>query len=190
MEELQNMMLTKDSMELVYWGLAIAATVVFCIQAVMLFIGFDTDADFSGGDADFDADGLHLVSFKTVVCFILGFGWTGAFTYNMLENKAVVAVIALAAGVCFMMLIAFLLGQVLKLSKDNTFTTSKVVGITAEVYLRIPGGDEPGKITVSHEGSTHELMAFADATIATGARVTITHVVSDDSVFVAPIELV
>lgn len=189
MEELQTILHTKDTMELVYWGLAVASTIVFCIQAVMLFIGFDTDADFSGGDAAFDTDGLHLVSFKTVVCFLLGFGWTGAFAYGSLENKSIVALIALAAGVCFMMLIAFLLSQVLKLSKDNTFTTNKVVGLSAEVYLRIPGGNDPGKVTVSHEGSTHELLAFADAPVATGARVTISHVVDEGSVFVTPVEL-
>lgn len=189
MEELQNMFQTKDTMELVYWGLAIAATTVFCIQAVMLFVGFDTDSDFSGGDAEFDADGLHLVSFKTIVCFLLGFGWTGAVTYKTLDDKAVVALIALAAGVCFMMLIAFLLSQVLKLSKDNTFTARKVVGLKGEVYLRIPGGDEPGKVTVSSEGSTHELLAFADTPIATGAHVTVAHVVDEGSVFVKPIEM-
>lgn len=187
MQELQTLVQTMDVMELVYWAIALAATVAFCIQTAMLFIGFDTDSDFSGGDADFDADGLHLISVKTIACFLLGFGWTGALLYPNLESKSVVALIALAVGVCFMMLIAFLFKQVLKLSKDNTFSTRQVVGETAEVYLRIPGGKDCGKITVSHEGSTHELLAMADSPIATGEKVCIERAIDESTVFVAPL---
>ena len=185
MEELQKMVQTMDVMEMIYWGTAIVASVVFCIQSVMLFVGFDTDADFSGGDADFDADGVQLVSVKTLVCFLLGFGWTGAIAYPLLDDKSVVAILAIAVGVAFMFVIAFLLKQVLKLSKDNTFTASRAAGLTAEVYLRIPGGKEPGKVTVSYEGSTHELTAFADTEIATGAKVTVERAIDASSVFVA-----
>lgn len=188
MQELKNIIETMDTMEIVYWAIALVATVAFCIQTAMLVIGFDTDSDFSGGDADFDADGLHLISVKTIACFLLGFGWTGALLYPNLESKSVVALIALAVGVCFMMLIAFLLGQVLKLSKDNTFSTRQIVGETAEVYLRIPGGKDCGKITVSHEGSTHELLAMAESPIATGEKVRVESVIDEGTVFVAPLD--
>lgn len=174
-----------DVMEMIYWGTAIVASVVFCIQTVMLIVGFDADADFSGGDVDFDADGLNLVSVKTLVCFLLGFGWTGAFLYPVADNKYAVAAWAVAVGIGFMFLIAFLLKQVLKLSKDNTFSTVHVVGETAEVYLRIPGGTEAGKVTVSHEGSMHELLAFADEEILTGQKVHIVSVIDEGSVRVA-----
>lgn len=173
-----------DVMEMIYWGTAAVASVVFCIQSVMLFAGFDTDTDFSGGDAAFDADGLSLISVKTIVCFLLGFGWTGAFLYPMLDDKTVVGVVAVGVGVAFMLLIAFLLKQVLKLSKDNSFTTKMVVGYTADVYLRIPGGKEPGKIMVSYEGSLHELVAYADDECATGEKVTIVEALDESSVHV------
>lgn len=187
MEELLTMVQNMDIMEMIYWGTAIVASIVFCFQTIMLFVGFDTDADFSGGDGDFDTDGIHLVSVKTVSCFLLGFGWTGVIAYPHADNKYVVAGIALGVGLVFMLLIAFLLKQVLKLSKDNTFTTLKVEGITAEVYLRIPGGDDYGKITVSHEGSTHELLAYADDEIPTGHKVVIERVIDESSVVVRPI---
>lgn len=184
MEELQEMVRKMDAMEMIYAATALIASVVFIIQTIMLFVGFDTDADFSGGDADFDAQGINLVSVKTVVCFLMGFGWTGVLLAPVVESPYVVAGIATAVGVCFMLLIALLLRQVLKLSKDNTFSIHNTVGLTAEVYLRIPGGDEAGKVTVSLDGSTHELLAFADSEIPTGARVTIDHVIDEGSVFV------
>lgn len=184
MEDLQTLVQTKDIMELIYWAIALVASVVFLIQTIMLFVGFDTDADFSGGDVDFDADGLHLVSVKTITCFLLGCGWTGALAYPLLESKVVVALLAVAMGVVFMLLIAFLLKQVLKLSQDNSFSTARVVGETAEVYLRIPGGKEPGKIMVSYEGSMHELLALADEEIATQKRVTVERAIDQSTVFV------
>lgn len=187
MEELQQLLQDMDAMEIVYWVVALVGAVAFCIQTIMLFAGFDTDADFSGGDVDFDADGLQLVSVKTIVCFLLGFGWTGALIYPVLDSKTIVALIAVAVGVSFMLLIAFLLKQVLKLSRDNTFDTEQIIGATAEVYLRIPGGRENGKITVSHYGSMHELLAFADSEIATGERVKVIEAIDESSVKVEPV---
>lgn len=184
MEELQTLVQEMDIMEMIYWGTAVVASVVFCIQTIMLFVGFDTDADFSGGDVDFDADGLNLVSVKTISCFLLGFGWTGVMIYPVVDDKYIVAGVSFGVGLVFMVLIAFLLKQVLKLSKDNTFTTLSIEGTTAEVYLRIPGGEECGKITVSHEGSTHELLAYADSEIPTGRKVIIDRIIDESSVFV------
>lgn len=187
MEELQNLVQNMDVMEMIYWGTALVASVVFCIQTIMLFVGFDADADFSGGDVDFDADGMNLVSVKTVVCFLLGFGWTGVIGYPITDNKNILAGIAVGVGVAFMFLIALLLKQVLRLSKDNSFSTRHVVGATAEVYLRIPGGEERGKITVSHEGSLHELLAMADCPIATGQKVKVADVIDEGCVRVVPL---
>lgn len=184
MEELQKIVQQMGIMEMIYWATAVVATVVFVIQTLMLFVGFDADADFSGGDADFDADGISLVSVKTISCFLLGFGWTGAILTRAVDNAALVAGIAIAVGFAFMLIIVFLLKQVLRLSRDNSFSTKYVVDSIAEVYLRIPGGDEPGKIIVSYEGSAHELLAFSDSPIATGAKVNVTKAIDESSVYV------
>lgn len=172
----------------VYWGLAIIASLVFTIQTILLFVGFDTDADFSGGDVAFDVDGLALVSVKTIACFLLGFGWGGVLLSPEIENGWVVALLSLGVGVIFMLGAWWLLRQVLTLSQDNTFHAEKVVGYTADVYLRIPAdGQKSGKITVSYEGSLHELPAFNATTeeIPTGAKVRIVEAIDDATVRVA-----
>ena len=66
-----------DPMTYIYWGVAIISSLVFTIQTLLLFVGFDADGNFDGGDVSFDVDGLALVSVKTVACFLLGFGWCG-----------------------------------------------------------------------------------------------------------------
>ena len=117
----------------IYWGIALISSLVFTIQTIMLFVGFDTDADFSGGDVAFDVDGLALVSVKTVACFLLGFGWSGVILAPLFENAWVVALISLGIGALFMFGAWILLKQVLTLSQDNTFHADKIVGYTADV---------------------------------------------------------
>lgn len=182
MNEQLTLLQSMDVMEIVYWAVAAVSSVIFLIQATMLVVGFDADADLSGGDASFDADGVHLLSVKTLVCFLLGFGWTGAIFYPIVDNKSVVGIIAVAVGVTFMFLIAFLMTQVMRLSRDNTFTTANAIDKVGEVYLRIPGGDEAGKIMVSHLGSMHELAAFSADEIPTGTKVRITAAIDPESV--------
>lgn len=173
----------QDPMLYAYWAAAIVATVVFVIQTIMLFVGFDTDSDFSGGDASFDADGLQLLSVKTVACFVLGFGWTGVIFYPHIEHPLLLAGVALLVGLGFMVGIAFLLKQVLRLSQDNTFHLKQSVGSVGEVYLRIPPAG-CGKITVSIEGSMHELHAVSShlEELPTGSKVRIVEAIDDDTV--------
>jgi len=169
----------------IYWGIALISSLVFTIQTIMLFVGFDTDADFSGGDVAFDVDGLALVSVKTVACFLLGFGWSGVILAPLFENAWVVALISLGIGALFMFGAWILLKQVLTLSQDNTFHADKIVGYTADVYLRIPAdADKSGKVMVSYEGSLHELQAFnaSEEDIPTGAKVRIVEVIDDATV--------
>ena len=169
----------------IYWGIALISSLVFTIQTSMLFVGFDTDADFSGGDVAFDVDGLALVSVKTVACFLLGFGWSGVILAPLFENAWVVALISLGIGALFMFGAWILLKQVLTLSQDNTFHADKIVGYTADVYLRIPAdADKSGKIMVSYEGSLHELQAFNAGAeeIPTGAKVHIVEAIDDATV--------
>ena len=169
----------------IYWGIALISSLVFTIQTMMLFVGFDTDADFSGGDVAFDVDGLALVSVKTVACFLLGFGWSGVILAPLFENAWVVALISLGIGALFMFGAWILLKQVLTLSQDNTFHADKIVGYTADVYLRIPAdADKSGKIMVSYEGSLHELQAFNAGAeeIPTGAKVHIVEAIDDATV--------
>lgn len=192
-----NEFLAMETMQQTYWIIAAISSLVFVVQAIMTFAGFDAEADADipdapddlpsgGGDAAFDADGFHLVSVKSVVCFLLGFGWTGALCWNSVQSRILLAMIALVVGLIFMACIAFLMYQVLKLNKDNTFHVDQVIGRNAEVYLRIPAArQDSGKVTISHNGSMHELEALTDGdAIPTGAKVRIVQKVDGDTVIV------
>ena len=184
-----------DGMLQVYWILAAVSSIILIIQAIMTFIGFDADSDVDmstapdqipeSGDAAFDAAGFHLVSVKSVICFILGFGWTGVLCWNYIPNRVLLGLLAAVVGLIFMSLIAFLLFQMMKLNRDNTFRVEQTIGLPADVYLRIPGNrKQTGKITVSLNGSTHELEALSDTDIPTGAKVRIKEIVQAETVLV------
>ena len=187
-----------DGMLQVYWILAAISSIIFIIQAIMTFIGFDADSDVDmstapdqipeSGDAAFDAAGFHLVSVKSVICFILGFGWTGVLCWNYIPNRVLLGLLAVVVGLIFMSLIAFLLFQMMKLNRDNTFRVEQTIGLPADVYLRIPANrKQTGKITVSLNGSTHELEAVSDTDIPTGAKVRIKEIVQGETVLVEKI---
>lgn len=189
--------LTLPPMLQVYWALAIIASVIFIIQAIMIFVGFDadTDVDFDSADslpesggADFDADGFHLVSVKSVISFILGFGWAGALFWDYISSPVLLGLVAFLIGLLFMATIAFLMFQIMKLNRDNTFRIEQTVGQAAEVYLRIPANrKDTGKITISVNGSMHELEALSDEEIPTGAKVRVLEVIEGCTVLVKAI---
>ena len=176
-----------DPMTYIYWGVAIISSFVFTIQTLLLFVGFDADGNFDGGDVSFDVDGLALVSVKPIACFLLGFGWCGVIISPFFVEAWITALISLGVGTLFMFGAWVLLKQVLTLSQDNTFHTEKVVGYTADVYLRIPADTrKSGKIMVSYEGSLHELQAFntSGEEIPTGAKVRVVATIDDAAVLV------
>lgn len=176
----------------VFWALAILSSVVFIIQAIMTFMGFDADTDFDAPDSadmsdSFDASGFHLVSFKSIVSFILGFSWTGVLFWDDFENTVWLCLLATFVGLVFMAIIAWALYMVMKLDKDNTFRLADAVGKTADVYLRIPASkQETGKITISVNGSMHELEAMTESAepIATGSKVRIVSVLDGEIMLV------
>lgn len=172
-----------------FWVLALVSSVIFALQAVGTFIGFDADGDFDV-DSDFDSDGFHIVSIKTIVCFILGFGWTGVLFWQTIESRLLLALLAFFVGLAFMLIIAFLFKWVMKLDKDNTFNIEKTVGHAAKVYLRIPAKRaDSGKVLVSLDGSMHELEALTDDTepIPTGGSVVVVSTIKDSMVLVKQI---
>jgi len=182
-----------DLMLQVFWVLAAVSSLVFVIQAIGVFMGFDADADLDVSNIDtpdvddsFDTDGFHLVSVKSIVSLVLGFSWTGVLFWDDFENKIYLGLLALVVGLSFMAIIAYLLYLVLKLDRDNTFKVEETIGKTAEVYLRIPAGkSDTGKVMVSLNGSTHELDAFSEGDeIPTGAKVKIVGIATGDTLIV------
>lgn len=183
----------------VYWGMAIFASVVFLIQMVMTFIGIG-DAD-GAADADFDfgADGhgdtldtggtLQLFSVRSFINLLLGAGWGGVCFASSIPRPVGLALTALATGVLFVVVFAFIYHQMRRLEHNGTFNIGDCVGEVADVYLRIPPHRTgQGKVQYSFQGSVQELPAVTEGDeIPSGAKVRVVEIIGSHTLLVARI---
>lgn len=146
-----------------FWYVAIIVSIIFLIQLIFTVIGSDftdgLDADFDG-DLDHSSGPFQLFSFRNLINFLMGFGWTGVAFYHSIHNQTLLIFLACIIGILFVVVFFFVIKQILKLTEDNTFKIENLVGKTAEVYLRIPEGKQGhGKVQVSYKGTNHEVLA-------------------------------
>lgn len=147
-----------------FWYLAFFASLIFLFQTVMTFVGghsgdFDTDfgGEFHHGEMPFE-----LFTFRNLINFLLGFGWTGVAFFGELNNTILV-IFAFLVGLVFVGIFFVIIKQFLKLQEDNTFNINNTLGKTAQVYVPIPAQKTgSGKVQLSINGSFHELEAMTE----------------------------
>lgn len=166
-----------ETMQKLFWFIAIPTSVIFLIQTIMTFVGVDA-AD--GVDADFDGDLGHgeapfqLLSFRNLINFLLGVGWGGISFYDTVENKMMLASVALLIGIAFVWLFFFVMRQIQGLAENNTFSIKDTLHQTGQVYLSIPSNKAgKGKVQISVKGASHELDAItnSDHKLETGSMI-------------------
>lgn len=179
-----------DAAQKVFWIIAGSASLVFLIQTIMTFIGLGGDADVDAGPMDADMGdmvedgGLNGVfSFRNLINFLLGYGWTGVLMYDTVSPMWLLQFVAIGVGLLFVLAFVFMFRQVMKLAHDGSFHMDEAIGLNADVYLRIPAARSGrGKVQVSVKGSVHEIDAITDRKemIPTGSQVRIVEVLGND----------
>ena len=98
---------TLSVMMKILWGITLAASLIFIIQTIMTFIGADVDSsldlDASGIDdpSAFDGghSGMNLYTFRNLVNFILGFGWSAILLKDSIKSNFLLIVVSALVGV-------------------------------------------------------------------------------------------
>jgi len=171
------------------WYIAIPVSVIFLIQTIMTFAGIDShDGTHSDFNSDLD-DGDHsfqLFSFRNLMNFLLGFSWTGIAFYTTVSNHALLTFIAVAVGAGLVAMFFFLMRSITGMAENNSIASSEALGLTASVYLTIPGQKSgKGKVQISIRQSTREMDAMTDGeTIPTGGQVRVIEVLDKQLVLV------
>lgn len=166
----------------IFWICAIIASVVFVVQTVLVFVGAGTDIDVDGVDVD-DAGFAGLFSFRNLINFLLGYGWSGVLLYDDIASPAWLYITTIAIGLLFVAAFVFMYRQIMKLSHDGSFKIGDTVGVIGSVYLRIPAQNGGvGKVQISVKGSTHEIEAITDDTeeLATGTAIKVVEVIQNN----------
>jgi hypothetical protein len=160
-------------MQKLLWCIAGASTLIFVVQAILTFIGMDTD---SGLDADVSGDGIDgaypfkLFTFRNLINFLLGFGWSGLVFYHTIGNLFLLAVVSAAFGCVLVAVVMWMFFQLSKMVQSGNIAIEDTIGLNASVYLVIAGHRERmGKVQLSVRGSIREYDAVTDGeTLKTG----------------------
>lgn len=176
----------------ILWGITLASSLVFIIQSIMTFLGADTDVDFdtdaSGLDGETEAGtGLGLLTFRNLVNFTLGFGWTAILLKEQISSVPVLLAVAVLIGAglvaVVMMMFKWLSGMQ---QSGNIDVYKQAVGCTGKVYLTIPANREgEGKVQININDSVREFAAVTDGgKLPTGVQIRVVDVISESTLLV------
>ena len=160
-----------------YFAFAILGSCVLAFQLLLMFLGLggehdfdchtDVDADLDVGDhTDTGLSDFKFFSLRTIVAFITFFGWGGVSAWHSGMRGVMCLLIALICGGLMMICTALLVFFMLKMQQSGNISSQDLIGCTGTVYLRIPGGEDIGKVTVEVNGTTREIKAIADYEIS------------------------
>lgn len=174
----------------IFASIAIPATAIMLVQAILMLIGVGLDVDVDGDgipDAGLDHDGLGLISIRGIVAFFSVGGWSGFVADAGGLPIVISALIALTAGLLALIGIALLFKSFYKLQGSGNLNIENAVGKTGTVYLPIPpSGQGHGKINLLLQDRLTELDAVneGDHVLATGESVLVLSVANAQTVVV------
>lgn len=171
----------------VFYGIAIASSVLLVLQLAALLFGLDGDHDFDGGDHD---SGLGIVSIRSVTAFFTGFGWGGVVAIKQGLGLGASIAVALITGGGLMAAVVLLMRGFASLRYSGTLDYQNAVGKVGNVYMAVPaamGG--PGQIEVLVQGRSAIVQAFTRSPerLAPRARVRVTEVLDAQTLVVEPL---
>lgn len=168
----------------ILWWIAIPATIFLLIFSVIGLFG--GDADQAGADVDdFDADGaddgpgFSMISFKSLLAFLTMFGWVPLLMLKMGYSEWISALWGVISGFGMMVFVSFIFWGVSKLETKNSPKSITAIGHIGTVLLRIPAGENMGKIQVEHNGALRTYDAVASEELKQGVSVKIVDVVNN-----------
>lgn len=182
-EFLQQWFTSLPAIEQFFWSIALVASAIFLLQAIMTLVGMDADYDFDFVDGDtMDAGGaMSLFSIRSIVNFFLGFGWGGVTMIGKTDSTFLIYLVAILAGCLFAYCYLYMRRKLKGLESNGMLNLSECVGMKGNTYLRIPGNRKgKGKIQISVNGSIHEFDAVTDGSeIPTGSNIRIVAIVGN-----------
>jgi hypothetical protein len=120
---------------------------------------------------------------RAVASFFTFFGLTGWYGTRSDWDALLTVLLSTLSGVALMVAVAWMLRMQSKLQSKGNLDPRNALGLSARVYLRIPGSNAGfGKITVKVQNRTAEFNAFtAGAELPTGALVKIVRMSTPDT---------
>lgn len=175
----------------VLWAITLSASLIFVIQTVMTFLGLgdhDADFDLDTSDGSFDADpSMNLLTFRNLVNFCLGFGWTAVLMHEKIQSNALLVIVSVIVGILLVTVVMWIFKWLSGMQQTGNIDVHKsAVGCEGKVYLTIPGERKgEGKVQITINNAVREYDAVTDGeTIQTGKAIKVTEVINDYTLLV------
>lgn len=175
----------------VLWAITLSASLIFVIQTVMTFLGLgdhDADFDMDTSDGSFDADpSMNLLTFRNLVNFCLGFGWTAVLMHEKIQSNALLIIVSVIVGILLVTVVMWIFKWLSGMQQTGNIDAHKsAVGCEGKVYLTIPGERKgEGKVQITINNAVREYDAVTDGeTIPTGKAIKVTEVINDYTLLV------
>ncbi|MBN2662844.1 MAG: NfeD family protein [Bacteroidales bacterium] len=173
-----------------YWIFAIPSTAIFAILMILSFFGADGDADIDDGSVDIgEGFGGFILSFKSLISFMMMFGWAGIISHAFNLNTILTIIIAFITGLVSLLAVAGLLYFFSKMSYSGTMELENAIGKEGQVVLRIPAKKSgSGQVQLNVQGSFRTLDAVTEEPeeIKSGTNVQVIDIVNTDTLLVVP----
>lgn len=171
----------------VFYGIALAASVLLVLQLIAMLFGLDHDGDAFDGDHD---SGLGILSMRSITAFFTGFGWGGVVAIKEGFGLTVAIVVALATGGALMAAVVAMMRGFASLRHSGTLDYANAVGNVGSVYVAVPGAMAgPGQIEVLVQGRAAIVQAFTRSPerLPPRARVRVVETLDQQTVVVEPL---
>lgn len=175
----------------VLWAITLSASLIFVIQTVMTFLGLgdhDADFDLDNSDGSFDADpSMNLLTFRNLVNFCLGFGWTAVLMHEKIQSNALLIIVSVIVGILLVTVVMWIFKWLSGMQQTGNIDVHRsAVGCEGKVYLTIPGERKgEGKVQITINNAVREYDAVTDGeTIPTGKAIKVTEVINDYTLLV------
>lgn len=175
----------------VLWAITLSASLIFVIQTVLTFLGLgghDGDFDLDTSDGGFDADpSMNLLTFRNLVNFCLGFGWTAVLMHEKIQSNALLIIVSVIVGILLVTVVMWIFKWLSGMQQTGNIDVHKsAVGCEGKVYLTIPGErNGEGKVQITINNAVREYDAVTDGeTIPTGKAIKVTEVINDYTLLV------
>ena len=185
----------------ILWAATLSASLIFIIQSILTFVGadadgatdFDIDVDTSmdGGDLSNIEGGSNLYTFRNLVNFILGFGWSAILLQDSIRPAALLIFVSAMIGFALVAVVMYMFKWLASMQQSgNIDITTAAKGCEGKVYLTIPAREEgEGKVQITISGAVREYNAITDSEepLKTGTPIRVVDVVNANTVIVEPI---
>ena len=185
----------------VLWAITLSASLIFVVQTIMTFIGAaggDFDVEAGGGlDTDFDdpssamGSGMNLYTFRNLINFLLGFGWTFILLQKSVSSTGILILISLLVGLALVAIVMYMFKWLSSMQQSGNIDVYKAaVGCQGTVYLTIPGERSgEGKVQITINNAVREYAALTDSdTLKTGTPIRVVEVLSPSTLLVEELD--